>query len=728
MNQFQVLLLGPAHATVDGEPVPLGGSRRAGLLAALALAHPRPLSRSQIVDDVWGDSPPEGAANTVQVHVAALRRVLGKDAILTHGDGYRLSPAAALDTAEFAEALTRGKAAFAQGRVGEAATTLRKAVAGWRGPALADLEPTPNLAAHAARLEEMRSVAQEALFEAELAAGRGPQILPELQEAVARQPLREHLRGLLMRALYHAGRQADALSVYDQGRRKLRDELGLEPSAALRELHQRILNQAEDAPAGNASIAASRRLPVVLDETVGRDDELVALAGLLGVGRARLVTVVGPGGVGKSRLALETAHRLAPHFRDGAALVPLVEAEKPADVAATICQAISLDAGLDAEEALRRSLAAREMLLVLDNFDHVLDASALVTSLLANAPALVLLVTSRARLGVRGERLYHLDPLATLPDTSGRSPACRLFLARADAADEGMPTDAVELAEQISARCDGLPLAIELAAARTAALSLAELADRLSSPLAVLTSGPRDLPAHQRTLRHSIGWSVEDTPAGAQELLGALAMFRGEFTLAAAAAVAGLDPADALTRLEMLLDRSLVRRALDRSRSGAGFQVLETVRQYCAERLNPSAEQVLRERHARYYRELIEPVPEPEGRLLSATALAERVVERANLGPRSAGLWPGRTPHWLPTWSWPRFHCGRTWGLATKWSPGWSSCSPVPTSTPDVESTRSTASRTEGSAPATWTAWPRRPPRRSPSQFATAMICAAAGY
>lgn len=636
---LRVCLLGDVQVLSGDEPVSLSGAQRLGLLALLALRAPRSLGRWEIIDALWADSPPPTAVNAVQVHVSALRKALGPGSVVIAGDGYRLGGEVAVDVAEFVAACRRGASELTRGQAGTAAQTLRQALELWRGPALAGLEAAPFLAVERTRLEEARLSVLEQRIEADLELGQHRAVVSELESLVARQPLREGLRALLMQALYRCGRQAEALAVYDVGRRLLQDELGLDPSPALRAVHQRVLSQVESVPVPSAVRPESRReLPALLDETVGRTEELAALAALLEDRHGRLVSLLGTGGVGKTRLAVEFGHHVADSTRDAVVFVPLGHAEKPADVPAAICQALGVRTGEDAVTSLESALRGSHTLLICDNFEHVADAAPLLPRLLAVAPDLQVLVTTRQPLGLRGERFFTLRPLAAAGASEQPSLAAQLFLARVRDYDPTYePTEAeVDDIAEIAQRCDGLPLALELAAARTRALPVAELNRRLSDPLSLLAGGARDVPDRHRTLRASIGWSVGALTGDQARFLTQLTVFRGGFVLPAAAAAAGCDADEALAHVEALLDRSLIQR-LPRTGGQHRFGMLETIREYAAELLDAEVFGDTQRRHAEYYRAWMRPLPEPTRTGASPSTWQAQLAEQANL--RQAVRW-----------------------------------------------------------------------------------------
>lgn len=636
---LRVDLLGETLLRRGNTVVSTGGPRRAAIVAMLALRAPRSVSRPELEAGVWGAHPPASAVNTLHVHISALRRTLGQAAIETAGQGYRLGAGVAVDVLEFRHAAGRGAEELARGEAGAAAETLRRGLDLWRGPALADLGEAAFAAADAALLEEMRLNAIEDRIQADLILGRHREVIGELIVLVADNPLREGLRGQLMKALYRAGRQAQALAVYDSGRRLLRDELGLDPSAALRELHHLLLiEHADEAVLRSVSGTPSSHLPALLDETIGREAEIAKLTGLLVAGPARLVTVLGPGGVGKTRLAVAIGERAMEVLPDGALFVSLAQADKGADVAITICAALQLRTLDDPLETLESALRTRRMLLICDNFEHVLDAAWILPRLLGAAPGVRILVTSRQKLGLRGERCFPLCPLPTESSDGRPSPAALLFLDRAATVDVGfVPTvgDLDDIAE-IAKRCDGLPLALELAAAHIRALPVAELRKQLDSPLALLVGESWDVVDRPRTLRASIGWSMSALEASHAQLLAQWTVFRGGFTLTSAAAIGGVDADAALGCIYVLLDHNL----LMRTRSIGGtprFHMLQTIRDYAAELLSAEEREEARRRHVDYYRFWIKPLDEPGKFAANVATWLAQLAERANL--RQAIRW-----------------------------------------------------------------------------------------
>jgi predicted ATPase len=452
-----------------------------------------------------------------------------------------------------------------------------------------------------------------------------------------------------MRALYASGRQADALSVYAAARNRLRDELGLEPSAALRDLHQRLLAQTEPvAPVAPQQPKQLAPVPALLDETIGREADLDALTRLVTTGNARMISILGPGGVGKTRVATLLGQGLGTAFRDGVVFVPIADAQTADDVGSALCAALGLqvdDGG--AWSTVERHVRGRHCLLICDNFEHVVDAAPALIRLLNAAPEITVVVTSRQRLDVRSEHVYWLEPLPHTtdrsaaagddPDAASVAPAVALFLARARAVDPSFDPGPAELADAaaICASCDGLPLAIELAAARTRVFAVADLREAMGSALDVLAGGARDAPARHQTLRATIEASVETIDEHLRRFLAALSVFHGGFTMAAAAAVADVHVDRTLDALDALIGQSLVQRRTDHS-GRRRFDLLATIREYLHERTAPELLNRVRRRHARYYHQLMGPVPDARY-ARTAAHWAALLPERPNI--RAAVRW-----------------------------------------------------------------------------------------
>ncbi|MFH8256391.1 AfsR/SARP family transcriptional regulator [Streptomyces roseolus] len=621
-------LLGPTRVlSADGGELPVGGPRVRALLTALALRPGRVVPVTVLVDEVWhGDEPPADAVAALQALAGRLRKALGKDRVPSaDGGGYRLGAAREdVDLYRFERLAADGSAALAAGDPGRAAALLDEALGLWAGPALADL---PDRHAEAARWEARRLDARRGRLDAALALGRAADALPELTALCADRPLDEPLQALRIRALRDTGRAAEALAAYEEVRRTLADRLGADPGPGLRALHERLLTAGAPAPAPvsapapapvSAPIPASvhRAAPAPgnlrarLTSFVGRDEEIAALRQDLEV--ARLVTLLGPGGAGKTRLSQEAAERAAGAWPDGVWVAELAPVRDPEAVPEAVLAALGaretvlrgagaeeLRTGGDPLHRLVEHCAGRRTLLLLDNCEHLVDAAArLAETVLARCPGVRILATSREPLGVPGERLR---PLGPLPEET----ALRLLAERGAAARPGFDVAGdPEAAEEIVRRLDGLPLAIELAAARLRLLSPRQIADRLDDRFRLLTSGARTVLPRQQTLRAVVDWSWELLEGPERAVLRRLAVFTGGCDLEAAEAVcAGPEGADVLSVLGALVDKSLVVAAPEES--GTRFRLLETVAEYAGERLDEAGERTAVERaHLTHYREL----------------------------------------------------------------------------------------------------------------------------
>ncbi|MGW3423800.1 AfsR/SARP family transcriptional regulator [Streptomyces phaeochromogenes] len=650
MDPVRYRILGTTQALRgDGTPVPVGGARLRALLTVLALRPGRTVPAAVLVDEVWAADPPADATGALQALVGRLRRALGAEAIASAEGGYRLCAAADdIDLHRFERLAGEGVRALADGDPGKAAVVLDDALALWRGPALADL---PDRIAESSRWEARRLDTHRARLTAALTLGQAEQYLPDLSALCDAHPLDEPLQLLRLRALRDAGRTAEALAGYESVRQLLADRLGTDPGPELRSLHGELLRgeasenghrptrptsyepsyeqsyeqppgpnppsgtRDRTAPLGNLRTAPLGNLRARLTSFVGRHTDLETIRGDLG--SARLVTLLGPGGAGKTRLSQEAAESVAASVPDGVWLAELAPVDDPEAVPEAVLTAVgareTVLRGAGAEEMravtdrhddplarLTEHCAKRRMLIVLDNCEHVVDAAArLVEQLLERCPGLTVLATSREPLGVPGELLRPVEPL---PEPY----ALKLLADRGAAARPGFSVeDDPEAAAEICRRLDGLPLAIELAAARLRMLTLRQIADRLDNRFRLLTSGSRTVLPRQQTLRAVVDWSWDLLDADERDVLRRLSVFAGGCGLAAAEAVCG--PA-ALELLGSLVDKSLVVAApspLDGADGEMRYRLLETVAEYAGQRLDESGERSVAERaHLTYYREL----------------------------------------------------------------------------------------------------------------------------
>ena len=621
-------LLGPLEVRDEGRLLALGGAKQRGLLAILLLHANQVVSSDQLTGALWGEEPPQSAASALRVHVAQLRKALGggQAVLVTRAPGYLVEVESdQLDLDRFERLTGEAGRALADGRWREASSALREALALWRGPPLADFADAPFAQAQIGRLQELRLVALERRIHAELALGEHADLVGELQTLVTEQPLREHLRAQLMLALYRCGRQAEALATYQETRRLLLEELGIEPSAELQQLERAILRQEPslDLQLESASPMTDHppnNLPAQSMPLVGRERELAATQSVLRRPEVRLVTLTGPGGTGKTRLALELAREFLGEWVDGVFLVTLAPVRDPRLVASAIAGTLGIKevGGLPLGETLKHALRDKRLLLVLDNFEHLVEAAPLVAELLAAAPGVKVLVTSRAAVHLSAEHEFPVPPLR-LPDAKraadlhalASTEAVELFVQRAQAVrpDFLLNQATASAVAEICVRLDGLPLAIELAAARIKLLSPQAMLVRLEQRLRLLTGGPRDLPARQRTLRATIDWSYDLLAPEEQLVFGRLAVFAGGFTLQGAEAVAnppGELAVNLLDGLSSLVDQSVLQQA-EGADGEPRFWMLETIREYALERLGDSGEKAaVRNAHASFFLALAE--------------------------------------------------------------------------------------------------------------------------
>jgi len=626
-------ILGPLEVADGDRQVHVGGTREHALLAILLIHAGEVVSADRLIEELWGTDLPGNPSNALQVVVSRVRRALdvpaGPSRLVTRKPGYVLDlHPGELDAGTFARLVEEAR------QVGPAdqprrLSLLADALGLWRGPALADFAVERFAREAITRLEEQRFRAVEMKAEAELALGLHAELVAELSALVAANPLRERLRANLMLALYRSGRQGEALRVFGEGRNVLVDELGVDPGPELQELHQQILLQA-DSLMGTPQAGTTRHdnLPAPVTSFVGRHSELAEAGNLLRT--SRLVTLSGPGGSGKTRLAVELARASLDSFADGVWLVELEAVSDPAMVPQSLAAALGIgeSAALGVTGQTSRPLAdrlidylrGREVLVVLDNCEHLIEACAQVAErVLRSAPKTRFLATSRERLGVGGETLLAVPPLSVPavreldPGQIARSDAVQLFVDRATHVQRGFVLDAntAPAVSRICRRLDGIPLAIELAAARVRILPPVQIAARLDDSFGLLTSGGRGvLPRHQ-TLRAAIDWSYGLLAEPERELFGRLSVFGGGFTLEAAEEVCGdqdAGPAGVLESLSRLVDQSL---AVSEHRSGdrgqARFRMLETLRRYAGERLGETGTaEKLQRRHADYFLRLAE--------------------------------------------------------------------------------------------------------------------------
>jgi predicted ATPase/DNA-binding SARP family transcriptional activator len=639
-------ILGPFEAVAEGRVIPLNAAKPRALLALLLHTANPPRSSARLIDDLWAGCPPATAAKVLQAYVSQLRRLIGSETIATGPTGYelRVGPGE-LDLHRFERLVSEsGGAAPAA-----AASRLRQALALWRGPPLVDFAYEPWAQHEIGRLNELHLVALQERIDADLALGLAAELVGELELLVAEHPLQESLHGQLMLALYRSNRQAEALEVYRQARQALVAQLGIEPGPALRRLESDILRQDPrlDLPApqpdGAQPAQPAPSLPARSTSFVGRHRELLEIRTLLASPDVRLLTLTGAAGTGKTRLAVEAAAVLEAEFPDGVVLVELAPISDPDQVATAIAQTLGLGEtpGRRPVEALVAYSHRRDVLLILDNFEQVLPAAPMLAELLTGATGLKLLVTSRAPLELSEERIEAV-PALRLPDPARvadleqlrRTEAIRLFVDRARLArPEFELTEANAAAvTEICLGLDGLPLALELAAARVRLLSVDAILARLGRSLELLKAQPgAAVPPRHRTLRAAIAWSYDLLSANEQVLFMNLGVFVGGFSLDGAEAVGAGSAPDIAESVESLLNNNLLR--TERSAGGEPrFGMLETIREYALERLAESGNlEAVRRQHASFYLPLAEEA-EPALRGPQQVSWLERLdAERDNL-------------------------------------------------------------------------------------------------
>src|SRR6516162_5711437 len=590
-DTLRIGLLGPLQVRDGAErTVQVGGRQLRVLLILLALEAGQVVPSGSLADQIWPEEPPGNPGNALQTLVSRLRAELRRasldHAIESHSAGYRLAvPPDAVDALAFETLAVRGRRALADGDPLQAATVLRSALASWRGQPLADAAGYDFADASAAKLTELRSSVLTDRIEADLSLGEGASLVGELRALLSADPLAERPRALLMRALYAAGRQAEALEAYHQARELLAAQLGVDPSAQLEQVYLRILRGEEGASAvGTSPVRSSENsfdiersvvpaavttahpvAPNTLTSFVGRDTEVAQV--LKNLGSARLVTLTGPGGVGKTRLAAEVSGRLA----GGAWFVELAPVTDPAEVAYAVLGTLGIrervisrragDPGAGPLDRLAEALADRDDVVILDNCEHVIEAAAaLAGRILAGCPRVRIVATSRQPLRIDGETLCPVPPLPVPPSRSSAEQSyqsyasVRLLRDRAAAVRPDFELDAANAAAvaRICRALDGMPLAIELAAVWLRTLTPGQLAERLDDRFALLTGGSRTALPRHRTLRAVVDWSWDLLEPAEQVLARRLAVFPAGATLAMAEQVCAdalLSPAQVLPAL-----------------------------------------------------------------------------------------------------------------------------------------------------------------------------------
>jgi predicted ATPase/DNA-binding SARP family transcriptional activator/tetratricopeptide (TPR) repeat protein len=681
VDEVRYRLLGPMEVCVDGAPVKLPGAAERALFAQLLLSPGRTIPATMLVDRLWSESTlPVDPMNALQIRVSKLRRALKAmgvgDVVTREGVGYRATiDPSTVDALDFADRIRTARAAAANaaddGGIHPAhLQAYDDALALWRGDPLSDFATEQWATAEAARLIELKLAAMTERAQVALALGRHLEVIGDLEPVVAHDPTVESLAGLLMLALYRSGRQADALDVYTRTREVLDESLGLEPSVSLRSLHERVLRQdatlgtqqdmvaarvaatptsatsqatgqaagpatgpATGQAVGSTTVpvtvpahrsraeeerAAPTNLPTVARPLIGRGAQLASIAGLLdGV---RLLSLIGPGGAGKTSLALATVVRTSANYPDGAFGVRLASVNTPDQVPVAVADALGMPmdgaaATRDLRDRLISFLSRRRMLLLVDNCEHVVDAAAvLIDDILSRCPGITVLATSREALAIPDEVQVTVGPLEpppehTPPERVLSYPAAQLFAERARAVRPGLLFGADNLTAigAIARSLDGIPLALELAAARVSSLSPVEVSSRLANRFTLLTSGARTADERQQTLRATVDWSYQLLSETEQRVFDRLSVFQGGWTLMSAEAVVGEEsapPGKVLDTVGRLVGQSVV---VVEPGATTRYRMLETLRQYAAERLTASGDHLqLARRHAAYFCSIVE--------------------------------------------------------------------------------------------------------------------------
>jgi predicted ATPase/DNA-binding SARP family transcriptional activator len=663
----QIGILGSFEVrTDDGTLADVPGARLRALLIALALEPGRVVSKATLIDWIWGEQLPADTANALQRLASRLRKALPEGSIEGQPGGYRLTAEPdAVDAVRFERLVAQARDAEGSRRV----RLLREALALWRGAAMADvgLEDSEALDAAVARLERLRLATLEDRFDAEIGLGRGAELVAELTDLVAAHPVRERLVAALMRALAAAGRDTEALLAYERTRETVADLLGADPSPELSALHVALLR----GELGRREEIRKTNVRAELTSFVGREADVAAVREL--IAERRLTTLIGPGGSGKTRLATETARTLLGDLPDGVWLVELAAIGADGDVAQATLAGLGLRDALlgaapsaDPVDGLIAAIREREALLILDNCEHVIEsAAAFADRVLGECRRLRILATSREPLGITGEALWQVEPLA-LPDAGpgeiASSPAIRLLRDRASAVRQDLGGDARTLSAmaRICRALDGMPLAIELAAARLRTMTIEQLANRLDDRFRLLTSGSRTALPRHKTLRAVIDWSWDLLTEAERMVLRRLSVFSGGASLEAAEWVcvahkgeqSAVEPDEVLELLTSLAEKSLLRTEGDSAQDGAPdsaqdgalrYRMLGTIKEYAADRLTEAGESDLaRQAHLGYFTELTESA-EPHLRRAEQLAWLARLeadhdnISAAMRGANSAG-------------------------------------------------------------------------------------------
>jgi predicted ATPase/DNA-binding SARP family transcriptional activator len=586
-------------------PLAIGGTKQKTLLAVLGSSYQMQVSSGRLIDALWESQPPQDPLNTLQHYVGRLRSLLdpGRTGVVESiGGGYVLHVETDVSLVETAAG--DGRRCLADGRPEAALGFFDHALSFWRGEPFADLSPVGFVQPEVVRLDELHVSILEDRFEAALACGQHHSLVPELNAAAARYPLRERICGLLMIALYRSGRQADALRAYQQARATTVERLGLEPSSELGRIEERILLQ-DPALTELAVHRSGSSLRGPGTSFVGRSALVTQLTNHLR--NYRLVTLTGPAGIGKTRLAIETLRNPQLHFGSGIWTVDLEEASKET-LLERIASVLPVSRGGtgDLEEAIFAYLEHRDALILFDGCERLSNVIAIfVTRLLERCPGTTFLVTSQSRLGCAHEVVVNVPPLdLTTPagESTGLCESVELFVQRGRDAFPAIDAseDTLDSAARICAAVDGVPLAIELAAARLRSLNPQQIEAGLVDRFALLTRQARHLPARHRSLRAALDWSFGLLDDDSRRLMCQLGVFAGTFDLDAVAAVLTRPISSPMELVQTLIDFSLVQRESE-LRGNARYRLLDSVREYARESMTAAESTRLRVSHAHHY-------------------------------------------------------------------------------------------------------------------------------
>lgn len=639
---MEVDILGPVAVSSDGLSIRIDTPKERALLAVLGARAPRMVSQATLVDALWGDDPPATAERTLASHISRLRRSIGPGFVLSEHGSHRLSDDADVDAIRMKGLVDEAAGALAAGRPDLADRRADEARSLWRSEPFLDLADSHVRSAEATRLAELQRRATETWIAAQLALGHHESMVGEIESAIADDPLHEPLWGHLMTALYRSARQADALRAYERLRRTLREQLGVDPAPALARIELQILRQ--DPRLDLVPPPPPNSLPGAGSSFVGRVADIRSVSKTLD--QHRVVTLVGPGGIGKSRLATAVAASQLERYPDGVWWIDLAPARHADAVLARVAAGLGLTDRADStvERVVRHVERHPETLVVIDNCEHVRSTVVeLVAQLLEAVPLVDILATSRQRLGVPGESLHRVGPMS-IPPVDARPEelleydAVRLFVDRAnDIDDAATGPDDLAAAAAICRRLDGVPLALELAASQTIAFTPRDLAARLADRITSLRQAPELHDIRYTSLDDAIAWSHELLSPLEQQVFAELSVFEGTFDLAAAAAVCGNETHedDVVEVLIHLVDASLVgpetsdatdRRTdlLPTSRATRRFCLLAPIRDYAAGQLVGCNRERAIARHAAYYRDLASTLTEDGDRLVRGAGMRFR--------------------------------------------------------------------------------------------------------